>query len=210
MSSGIFLVRHGETDWNQESRFRGRVDIPLNDNGLEQAKKVGQALKDVPLAAVYCSPLSRALQTAEEIASIHDLHLQEHEGFNDMDFGEWQGLSGSEVRLRYPKEFRMWVDTPQKVKPPEGESLLEVRKRCWPALEKLASRHRNEIIAIISHQVIIKSLLLSVLGLGESHFWRLEQDPCSINVLRYHSSGNLMISCINETCHLYPLPKKYG
>lgn len=210
MSSGIFLVRHGETDWNQESRFRGRTDMPLNEDGLEQARNVAKALKDLPVKTVFSSPLSRAFQTAEEIACLHDLQVQEHEGFNDMDFGEWQGLSAEEARLRYPEEFRLWVEAPQKAKPPEGESLLDVRKRCWPALEKIAAHYLDDIVVIVSHQVILKSLLLAVLGLGESHFWRFEQDPCSINILRYHRTGNLMINCINETCHLYSLAERYG
>ena len=89
----IILVRHGETDWNKEQIFRGRIDVPLNSTGLKQAKATGEALKDWKIDAVYSSPLSRALDTAKAIAELHpSISFKEAEGFTDIDFGKWQGM----------------------------------------------------------------------------------------------------------------------
>ena len=101
MTTSIILVRHGQTAWNVAQVFRGRIDIGLDETGLKQAELLGKYLSRHSLEAVYSSPLKRAVQTAEAIAHHHSLAVETSPGINDIDFGEWQGLSIEEVRTRF-------------------------------------------------------------------------------------------------------------
>lgn len=103
----LYLVRHGETEWNRESVFRGTADVPLNRQGLAQARAVGRRLRAVPVAAIFSSPLTRARATAEAIAHHHRLPVELDPGLGDLCFGEWQGLGQEEVRRRHPDLYRL-------------------------------------------------------------------------------------------------------
>ena len=97
----VILIRHGETDWNTKQIFRGRKDIPLNEVGLAQAKAVGVSLSDIQIDAVYSSPLGRALETAKVLAESRSLEVELEEGFIDIDFGKWQGITHEKVQEEY-------------------------------------------------------------------------------------------------------------
>lgn len=202
----LFLVRHGETKWNREEVFRGRIDVELNERGIEQARLTARALAGVQLAAVYAGPLSRARETARIIAEPHELPVVIVEGLNDLDYGSWQGLSHQEVRERYPDVYRQWVSRPHTVRFEGGESLDEARRRAVAALEEIAARHRGQNVVAVSHRVINKVLLLAFLGLDNSHFWEIKQDTCAINVIEFHPC-RCVICRINDTCHIKPIHK---
>src|SRR5213082_1136682 len=106
----ILLVRHGETEWNRESRFQGHADPSLNELGREQAAELAAALAGERLAAVYSSPLRRALETAQIIAAPHRLDAVPVDGLREVDVGSWQGLTRDEVEHRFPQQFRRWLD----------------------------------------------------------------------------------------------------
>ena len=198
----IYLIRHGQTGWNKEGIFRGRIDVGLDETGLEQAKATGEALRTVKIAAVYSSPLSRAVQTAEAVAMPHGLAVNQDDSFIDLNFGVWQGLSVKEVEARYPELYATWRKQPHKARFPEGEGLDEVRERAMAGLERLASTHpQEETIVIVSHRVVTKLILCAALGLDNSHFWQITQDTCCINLLEY-TGGRYIIHLINDTCHL--------
>jgi len=197
----IALVRHGQTDWNREEVFRGRVDIALNDVGIRQAEAVALRFKGMELEAIYSSPLKRALQTAKIIASLHNMKVEVDQNLSDMHFGDWQGLSLKEVKEKegYADLYKIWYDTPHLFKPPGGESLDEVMARASASLEKI-SKHTG-VVCIISHRVVIKLLLLLALGLDSSSFWRIKQDPCGISIIE-HEGGKFILTLLNDTCHL--------
>ena len=200
----VILIRHGETDWNKEQVFRGRVDIELNQIGKEQARAVAEALKGVNIVAIYSSPLSRALETAKIIGSYLNLKPKVDAGFFDFDYGDWQGMPHREVEKHYPDLYKKWHEEPHKLTMPGGENLGDVRKRATRALSKLLLRYDNQTVAIISHRVVNKVLLCAVLGLGNAHFWHVKQDTCAINVFDYTQDG-FTIYKLNDTCHLKPI-----
>ena len=110
----FILVRHGQTEWNRVERFRGRAEVPLNETGLAQAEATGRRIAvEWQPAAVYSSPLSRAVKTAEAIANRFDLPVQTHPGLADIDYGEWQGLTPEEVKERWPAQHHAWFRFPQ-------------------------------------------------------------------------------------------------
>jgi probable phosphoglycerate mutase len=198
----FLLVRHGETEWNRVERFRGRADVPLNHTGLAQAEATGERVAaEWQPVAVYTSPLSRSVKTAEAIARHFNLPVQIHPDMVDIDYGEWQGLTPDEARQRWPDEIEAWYNRPDLALIPGGESLEELRQRAMRMVTALARRHPDQIIVMVGHTVINRIILLGVLGLGNERFWRLKQEPCAINVFDY-ADGDFNLASLNDTCHL--------
>ena len=201
----IILVRHGQTAWNIGSgsaeRVRGRIDLPLDDVGLAQAHALAGRLADCPIVAVYSSPLKRAMETARPTAQQLGLPVQLLPGIMDINYGDWQGLSHPEVASAYPDLYPRWLETPHRVRFPNGESLRQVRLRGMTALREVAARHEGQVILLVAHQVVNKVLVCAMPGLDNSHFWRIQQDNACINVFE-HQDGVFTAVLINDTCHL--------
>ena len=197
----IILIRHGETDWNREQVFRGKIDVPLNEVGLSQARGVKKALEGVAIDVIYASPLSRALDTARVLAEGRKLEIRTDEGFSDVDFGSWQGLSHQKVKEQFPDLYATWVTDPQLVMFPRGETLLKVQKRSMAALDRAIESSTGKTIAVVSHRVVNKVILCAVLGLELSRFWHVKQDTCAINRFEFNNGG-YFLTCLNDTCHL--------
>jgi len=198
----FILVRHGQTAWNREERFRGQSDVPLNETGLAQASETARriAIQWRP-SAVYTSPLLRARQTAQAIAEPLGLAVHPHAGLNDINFGLLQGLTVPEARERWPDVVDAWFRTPHLAQLPGGERLAEVSERAMAAVHELAALHTGDTIVLVGHLVLNRVLLLGVLGLGGDWFWRLGQDTCAINVFEYED-GDFTLLTLNDTCHL--------
>jgi phosphoserine phosphatase len=205
--SSIYLVRHGQTAWNREEIFRGRTDIPLDETGLKQAELAGEYLKEVEIEAIYSSPLSRALETAEKIARFHNLKVQPLEGIIDMSFGNWEGHAHQEIKKNDSEIYGQWVETPHLVRLPGGESLDDVRVRSMAALDEVIRKHPGKALILVSHRVVNKVLICGILGLDNSHFWQISQDPTAINLIQ-RRNRKYILSLMNEICHLKPLKEE--
>jgi broad specificity phosphatase PhoE len=205
--TSVYLVRHGQTAWNKEEIFRGRTDVPLDQTGLIQAELAGQYFKGMEIHAIYSSPLSRAWQTAQKIAQIHQLKVEPLEGIIDMSFGDWEGHAHQEIRQMDNETYRQWIDSPHMVKLPGGESLDDVRGRTMAALEEVLRKHSEKTLVLVSHRVVCKVLICSILGLDNSHFWQIAQDTTAINLIQY-KKGKYILSLMNETCHLKALKEE--
>jgi broad specificity phosphatase PhoE len=197
----VILVRHGQTDWNEEGIFRGSIDVKLNREGLAQAQIIGGRLAGTQPDAIYSSPLSRAAKTAELIASFHDLNVDFREEFTDIHFGEWQGLKREEARHRYPEIYRVWENNPDKVKIPGAETLDGVRARSIQGLKGILREHNEGTVVIVSHGLTNKVLLCAVLGMGNSDFWKVKQDNGAVNIFKYTERGTKLF-LMNDTSHL--------
>jgi broad specificity phosphatase PhoE len=196
----VILVRHGQTDWNEGGIFRGRIDVALNRTGIRQAEIIAEVLDAVPIDAVYSSPLSRAFKTAQIIARHHDMPVQAMEAMTDIDFGEWQGLKRDEAASRYPDTYEIWETRPEKVEIPGAETLADVRKRLLDGLNDVFSKHPEGTVVIVSHGLTNKVLLCAVLGLDNSHFWKVKQDNGAINIFKYTAEGS-KVFLMNGTTH---------
>lgn len=200
----IILVRHGQTEWNRQERFRGWVDIDLDETGLRQAEAAAERVARWEVAAIYSSPLRRAMDTAQIIANRLSLPVVPLEGINDMNFGIWQGLSIGEVKENYPELFDLWRYSPQRLEIPQGESLEDVRKRVVATIDDLTARHEGSTVALVTHRVVCKVLLCHLLGLDNSHFWQIAQDTTAINLFEI-TEGKATVTLLNDTCHLRAL-----
>ena len=201
----IILVRHGQTDWNLTEIFRGRIDIPLNETGIEQAALLSEYLSNIKMDVIYSSPLKRALKTAEMIAQKHKLKVNISPGLIDFDYGGWQGLSHQEVIDNYEELYTRWIDRPEQVIMPNGESLDDVRKRSVAVVKDLVTGF-DGIIVLVSHRVVNKVIICALLGLDNSHFWKIKQDTCGITSFTYNN-GRFILTRHNDTSHLEPISK---
>ncbi len=200
----MILVRHGQTDWNREGIFRGRIDVSLNAAGVREAEVIGEKLRGTDPDAVCSSPLSRARRTAEAIACHFGLPVQTHEGLQDINYGEWQGRTPEEARSGWPTDVDAWYNSPQSVRIPSGETLDEVRARAMAAVLEIAGSHEGETVVAVAHTVVNRAILLGILGLASDRFWRLAQEPCAINVFEVQAGGFMLVS-MNDTCHVHSL-----
>jgi broad specificity phosphatase PhoE len=201
----LILARHGETEWNVEEVFRGRIDVELNQNGIKQAELLAEYLSELKIEAVYSSPLKRALKTAEAVARRHRLRVETSPGLNDCDFGQWQGLSLREVKDKYKKLYEQWAESPQLVKIPGGESLDEVRERALKVVNGVIAKHSGAVV-LVAHRVVNKVLICALLGLDNSHFWNIRQDVGGTTVFSYQN-GRLVLTRHNDTSYLRPLKR---
>ncbi|MDI6771084.1 MAG: histidine phosphatase family protein [bacterium] len=197
----ILLVRHGQTEWNRHEVFRGSADIPLNETGLRQAGALGRRLTGERPSAIYCSPLSRALVTAEVLGGPGGLHPQTVDGLTDMSYGAWEGQQHSQVKERHPDLYARWMAEPHLVRPPGGEMLEEVRRRAIAALDTIAADSPKTAVVVVSHRVVNKLLLCVALGIGDEGFWRIRQDTCCLNILE-RDADRTSVVLLNDTCHL--------
>jgi broad specificity phosphatase PhoE len=181
----IYLVRHGQTAWNRARIFRGRRDVRLNETGRREAQCAAEALRDVPFACFYTSPLLRARHTAEIIADGRNVPVASDRAFIDLDYGEWTEFWDAEARAKFKDLYRLWEKSPHLVRFPGGETLDEARKRSVTRLFEIAERHAQETICLVSHRVILKLLLCEANGLPTSAFWDVQLDTGAISVLDF-------------------------
>ncbi len=201
ISTRFILIRHGETDWNKEERFRGRSDIALNATGLEQARQVARRFADAKIAAVYSSPLPRALETAAPLAADHHLEIEPSADLLDIDFGGWEGLSREEAQAKYPDLHDLWLKAPGRVKFPGGESVRQVRNRVENLLRGLSEDHLGETVALVPHRITCHVILCYVLGLPNDALWRIRQDLACVNEFKSRDEG-FVVTLLNSTAHL--------
>ncbi len=198
----LILVRHGETYWNEEGRFQGRIDVELNKNGKDQAMKLAGALKNVKIDAIYSSPLKRSFLTAEAVAEEHGSNVDQVSEFNEIDHGLWEGSTVEQVLEEDGDAYRVWLENPENASMPSGEDLEDLRSRAVSRLHQIFERHKDgETILVVGHDATNKVIICHALGLDNSHFWKIKQGNASIDILEYEN-GKFRITLLNDTCHL--------
>ena len=205
---GLFiLVRHGQTAGNRDKIYRGRWDLPLDEDGLDQVERAGRALGSLHLDAIYTSPLLRTRQTAEAVARHQAVEPVVEEGLLDIDYGQWTRQPDERIAREQARLYRLWHARPQEVVFPRGEGLAQVRRRVEDMFVRLAPRHAAETVALVGHRVSVKMMLLVALGLDDSAFWKVQVDTASLSALRHHDDGWQLLFA-NETCHLKELGER--
>lgn len=201
----LFLVRHGQTDANRDGLALGRADVPLNEFGVSQARCLARALADEPFAAIYTSPLQRTRQTAREIVADRRIDVGVDMELIEMEVGEMDGLTFGEVRKRYPDFLRIWTspDGPTH-RMPGGERLVDVHARAAEFLDRSMRLHPDESACAVTHNFVILTMLVHVLGVDLASFRRLRHSVAAISVLEVEG-GRWRIVRMNDTRHLEKL-----
>lgn len=199
----ILLTRHGHVEGISPVRFRGRAELALTDHGVAQAaalaKRIAREWKPV---AVFTSPLQRCVVTGGKIAAACGVTAEPRAGLGDIDYGRWQMRTHDEVKAEMPEAYRQWRSAPQLTRFPGGESLEDVVARTADVLREMLERHAQETVVLVGHDSVNRALLMQVLGMPLSAYWRLVQDPCTLNEIEVLATGESVVQRINDTSHL--------
>jgi len=164
-STRLWLVRHGQTDWNLEGRYQGQVDLPLNAAGWDQARALLTELTGAQFAALYSSDLRRARDTAAVIGEYLDLPVQIDERLREVRLGEWEGMLFEDIKAQYPREWQARQEDPLNARPPGGEALVEVAARAWTAADDLARIYAGSNVIVVAHGLSLAVIRVRALGL---------------------------------------------
>jgi probable phosphoglycerate mutase len=171
----ILAIRHGETLWNVDSRIQGHLNIGLNDTGRWQAERLGMALKDEPIAAIYASDLSRAHDTALAVSRHTGVPVRPEPGLRERCFGEFEGRTFAEIETELPEQAQRWRQRDPTFTPAGGESLLMLEARVLSVASRLAAQHPGEQIALFAHGGVMDILYRAAtrLDLQAARTWAL-------------------------------------
>ncbi|MBB5785050.1 bifunctional RNase H/acid phosphatase [Nonomuraea jabiensis] len=203
VATSLLLLRHGETALSVERRFSGRGDAELTPNGLAQAAAAAERLSREPyrLDVIVSSPLKRARQTAEAVAGRTGLDVEVDEDLRELDFGDWEGHTFTEVQRRWPAELSAWLADPETA-PPGGESFATVARRVQAAGERLVERYEGKTVLTVSHVTPIKMLLRLALLAPLESLYRMHLDVACLSLIEYYADGPAVVKSFNDTSHL--------
>lgn len=190
----LILIRHGQTDYNLHNKYCGINNPPLNITGVQQAKKLAHKLKNFKIDKIYSSDLKRAYQTAKII--FKNSSIKKTKKLREMNFGIFEGLKYEEIIKKHSKIYTRWIDNPQNIKIPKGESLNKLNKRVLKNLFCILSRHPEKTIAVVTHEGPIRIILNDML---KQNFWRIKQNNCALNIIEYPENMPPKIVTINDT-----------
>jgi alpha-ribazole phosphatase/probable phosphoglycerate mutase len=199
----IYLIRHGQTDWNIQGRIQGSHDIPLNERGRRQAELLAKAMDSRPVSRIFSSTLTRAMETAERISRRQKVDICPMPRLIEVEFGKWQGMTWDEIMEAYPKEYRLWALGPDEVSPPGGETQDQVISRCvLAAREILKITGGREDAAIVSHGATI-ACLLSYMMRNHPEAESIIVENTSITTVNYSPlTEDFMLLEMNDTSHM--------
>jgi probable phosphoglycerate mutase len=198
----IFVVRHGETDWNLAQRFQGHTDIPLNATGERQAELLSERLAKEPIEAIYTSDLKRAQQTAETSARRHGLKARLEPGLRERNFGAFEGRTFAEIASLFPDEHRRWISRDPDFLIDGGESLLQVSTRVAAVLDGLAHQHAEGCILLVTHGGALDLIYRRVLGIDLKQPRAWPTPNAAVNRLRFEKGAWQMVAWADEE-HLH-------
>ena len=211
MSTRLFLVRHGATTLSAEDRFAGSTDVPLSDDGRDQARSLGHRLADVPLAAAYISPMARTRETARLILGDRTVEVVPRAELRETDHGHWEQKTREEVRSQFPAEYARWERDPFTFAPSGGETGLQVLARALPVFLEIAGRHEGENALVVSHKATLRLAIGSLLGVDLPGYRdKLDMSPCGLSVMDIRSGAEARLVLYNDVSHYATLPGPTG
>jgi len=195
------LLRHGQTPMSVQKRYAGRSDVPLTDVGVQQAAAAAKRLASAGLGVIVTSPLLRAVQTAQEVATVTGAAVVTEDGFRETDFGAWEGLTFADVRERWPAELATWLADPE-VAPPGGESFTDVGARVTASLHRVLAARAGQTVLIVSHVTPIKMLVATALLAPPAALYRMHLDVAALSEIDWYADGPAVLRSFNDTGHL--------
>ena len=197
----LVLIRHGETDHNRDQVTLGRSDVPLNERGRAQSAAAAASFRAAP-AAIYASPLRRAVEMAEAISGVVAVPVAVDPAMIEMDIGEMEHLQSGELRERYPEFLARWLSADcGEARMPSGETLAEVQERAWTSVLEMEARHGSGEVVAVTHNFVILTLLCRALNLPLGEFRRLRQALAAKTVVDVRPERATLLQ-LNDTSHL--------
>jgi probable phosphomutase (TIGR03848 family) len=189
----LLLIRHGDNEYLEKNKLPGHIPgIHLNKHGSEQAELLAQSLGKLPIKAIYCSPLERAVETAQPLATKMGMDIQIKPGLTDGDVGEWAGRSWKVLRRN--KLWKVIQQNPSQFQFPAGESFVQIQERVVSTLEAIVGDHNKEMVAVVFHADPIKLAVAHYLGLALDNFQRLTINAGSITILTANGTSSQLVA----------------
>jgi len=200
----IILIRHGETEWNNKYITQWCYNVSLTLEGINQGKKIINRLLTMKrdYKGIYSSELDRCKLIADMIGKSINLKVITDKSLNEMNFGLWEGLTIKEIQERYNEEYNLWRTYPHKAVIPQGETLELVQKRSMDFIKGMIPTIINGSVIIVSHSVVIKSMILGILNIGLENFYKFSIENGSISEIEFRKYGPVL-KLLNETSHLF-------
>ena len=198
----IFLIRHGETEWNKVGRLQGNSDVKLSAEGIRQARLLAEHAILPAVDVIYSSDLSRAFDTAKILAANFSLPVNKTPALREINFGDWEGQSISVLAKEHPKSFGRFFTAPEHCHPPHGETFLEAQARVMNVLRDIIAKHDNRNVAIVAHGAVNRLIIGAALDMPIHKMWAISQFNTALNILRVEDGG-FVVELINSTAHLH-------
>ena len=195
----IYLIRHGETANAGEVCFNGHFDVDLSDYGKEQSRRIAEALKNLPIKAIYSSDLKRTQIGAQYVAAEHDLKHTPCKELRELGFGDWEGLSVAEVNRRYPDQLKERLNDIENFHVEGGESFFQLGDRVIPTFKEIVSAHSHDHIVILCHGGVIRTILAHILEISIKNLFRISQHYASVNIIQNYDGGDPVVELMGGT-----------
>lgn len=198
----IVFIRHGETEWNADGRYQGQSDVALSDTGRAQAALLAEHFPVGKIDAIYSSDLVRAFDTARAVAGRFGLPVHRESAFREISFGDWEGLTYAQIVAKWPEAMNHFLQRPDLLDIPHGESFAEVQRRAVKRLNELIQEHDGKTVAVTAHGAVLRTLLTAALHMPLRYVWSIRQFNTAVNIVRYDSEADATVELINSTAHL--------
>lgn len=203
----LYMVRHGATQLSAEDRFAGAMDIELSEKGKVQAQRLAERLADDSIMAVYCSPLTRAVQTAAILAMPRAIPVIHRDGLREIHHGHWEGMRRADVEVQFPEEYAAWEEDPFTFAPQGGEAGVNVIARALPVVRQIVLEHHGQNVLVVSHKATLRLIFSSLLGFDARGYRdRLDQSPACLNVLDFKDPVRARLMLFNDVSHYTDQP----
>lgn len=179
----IALIQPGSTDFDEQGRIKGTLDVPLSENGTHQVARIVGELADMQFEIVYTSPSESAVQTAEALATDRGVKVKTVENLHNLDHGLWHGKLIEEVKQTQPKVYRQWQENPESIRPPDGESLDEAQRRVDEVLTKIIKKYKDGVVALVVPEPLASLVRSAVDRRSLGDLWKAECDSCRWELL---------------------------
>jgi alpha-ribazole phosphatase len=197
----LLLVRHGLTEWNDDGRFQGQADIPMNPTGSQQVQALANRLSKEALDLIYTSDLQRTIETARAVAAFHTCPMIVDTRLREIRFGKWEGKTYAEIARDDSETLHAWETRSPQASGPGGETLAQLAGRIQSFLDDLGQAAAEKTVLIVSHGGALQIMLCLLLGLSPNHYWQFRLSQASLTEVRLSPAGTVLHH-LNDTCHL--------
>ena len=201
MTNTIYIVRHGQTEWNLLGKTQGHGNSDLTPKGIEQAELLADSMTKYPIDYIYSSDLGRAYQTAEIIGNKLSIEVEKTEALREMNFGTWEGRIIKDIIEEDPELYKMWRNEPHLAKIPQGETLSQIKERTDAFIKEINEKYDGKHIVLVTQSLCARIMLLSFLDSDVKNIYRINQANTALNIIELRDYGPVVMK-MNDTTHI--------
>lgn len=201
MTNTIYIVRHGQTEWNLLGKTQGHGNSDLTPKGIEQAELLADSMTKYPIDYIYSSDLGRAYQTSEIIGNKLNIEVERTEALREMNFGTWEGRIIKDIIEEDPELYKMWRNEPHLAKIPQGETLSQIKERTDAFIKEINEKYDGKHIVLVTHSLCARIMLLSFLDSDVKNIYRINQANTALNIIELRDYGPVVMK-MNDTTHI--------